>query len=720
MRHPTRRLRSWSAALATAALLSAGAAGAAAPGAAYRLAGPGGGGSAAGRARVTAPRADRVSARVRQAVEAVLRGAITSSDRLVHVDESARVQAYLHVRAFGAAEAQALTDAGARVEVVNRSLGLVQAWIPAERLDAIAGLDFVTRVRAPDYGVARVGTRTTQGDSILHGDQLRALGFDGAGAKVGVISDGANNRAAAALLGDLPLDVTVFGACIPAIEQSTCNEGTAMLEIVHDLAPGAALGFCAGVTSLQFIQCVTDLKDRFGADVIVDDLLFFNEPFFEDGPVAQALDDAASAGVVAVSAAGNEGSADQSAHYQGDFVGVTGLIEDGSGEPVAVHDFGAASGGASEPTMRVTVEAGGSVTAVLQWGDPFGGAANDYDLLLLDDGESRIVASSATQQTGTDDPLESLSYTNHDFAPAHVRVAVAKANGAPRPVQLLLNGDLTVERFAVPAGSVVGHPAAANVLAVGAIAANDPGNDTIEPFSSLGPTTVLFPTAEMRAKPDLAAIDGVEVTGVGGFGSPFFGTSAAAPHVAGIAALLAGGFPDSTPAQVRASLTASAVDLGAAGRDPVFGAGRVDAIAAARRLDVPPDGTITAPAAAVTIAPGAAVSFAGSCTSPTATTSLAPRWTFGGAIPDSTLAETGPVTFADAGHYTVRLTCTDGLGKADPSPAQVQVNVSRPHSGGGGGCAVEPAGEPGGLASALGAAALLAVGRRRRGTRPGP
>jgi serine protease len=66
-------------------------------------------------------------------------------------------------------------------------------------------------------------------------------------------------------------------------------------------------------------------------------------------------------------------------------------------------------------------------------------------------------------------------------------------------------------------------------------------------------------------------------TGDWGFMS---GTSMATPHVAGLAALLLAEDPSRTPAQVRQRIETTAVDAGAAGRDPAYGAGRVRPTAA--------------------------------------------------------------------------------------------------------------------------------------------
>ena len=117
------------------------------------------------------------------------------------------------------------------------------------------------------------------------------------------------------------------------------------------------------------------------------------------------------------------------------------------------------------------------------------------------------------------------------------------------------------------------------MVAVAAIDATDPTGGRIEPYSSRGPVTIIAPLAATRQKPDCSGVDGVRVTGAGSFPSGFWGTSAAAPHAAGLAALLWSGRQDASGAQVRNALLATADDLGTAGPDPIYGAGRLNATA---------------------------------------------------------------------------------------------------------------------------------------------
>jgi len=119
--------------------------------------------------------------------------------------------------------------------------------------------------------------------------------------------------------------------------------------------------------------------------------------------------------------------------------------------------------------------------------------------------------------------------------------------------------------YVVTAGSL-GQPADnASAMTLGAVNWNSP--NTIETFSSRGPTV------DGRIKPDLVGPDYVDTAtyGAGVFG----GTSAAAPHGTGAAALARQRLPCYAPAQLKAFLETNVVDLGSAGKDNTFGSGRL-------------------------------------------------------------------------------------------------------------------------------------------------
>jgi subtilisin family serine protease len=297
--------------------------------------------------------------------------------------------------------------------------------------------------------------------------------------------------------------------------------------------------------------------------VVFDDMAFYEEPYFEDGLVTQAVG-AATAGVVYVSACGD----DALQHYQAEY---RDIDTSASGGPNDFHAFAP-----GHPFMRIIIPPATEMTAFLQWSDSFNVSVNDYDLFLYNDALTTALASSQVAQIGYSPPLEALTFTNNTPGPMRANIVIARVSGDTRTLELFIHG-ASHQEFVISPDSIFGHPAAPGVLSVGAINASEPGNDAIAPYSSIGPSTQFFPTFAQRPTPRLVGIDGVSVTGAGGYPTPFYGTSAAAAHVAGIAALLWATDRSLRPADVRNRLESSATDLGAPGFDIVFGNGRVNA-----------------------------------------------------------------------------------------------------------------------------------------------
>jgi hypothetical protein len=445
---------------------------------------------------------------------------------------------------------------------------VVQGIADARAAAAIGALPFVRRLDRPGTPWTNAGSVEAAADSLLATAAARAvLGTDGAGVTVGVISDGADDRAASIASGDLPADLELLGA-------GSGNEGTAMLEVVHDLAPGARLLFAPVATSAAMVAAIDALAAA-GAQVIVDDLVFTDEPKFEDGPIAAAARRFAAGGGVYVTAAGNFGRT----HWIGDFRRGTGrTFQDTAYRGLQL--FGSGDAGNS-----IRVPAGGELLAVLQWNEPFGAATNDFDLVLArphPDGDE-VLAAGAHVQADTHDPIESLRWSNDTGSAFDVYLAIAEFARARPGVRLNLivfTRPLLKLQHAVRREGVFGHAAVAEVLSVAAAAAGSPGS--VRDYSARGPATILFPAREVRPAPSLTGVDGIS-TAVGARGSfpqPFLGTSAAAPEGAGCAALLlAGGVP---AANAVAAMLATAADIGARGRDVSSGAGRLDCAAAAR------------------------------------------------------------------------------------------------------------------------------------------
>jgi subtilisin family serine protease len=430
-----------------------------------------------------------------------------------------------------------------------------------------------------------------------------------------VLSDGVNSLSKSQTAGELPAVDVLSG------QAGSGDEGTAMLEIVHDLAPNATLGFATAMTSeVSFAANIRSLQSTGKCTVIVDDVGYYDESPFQDGPVAQAVNAVTAAGALYFSSAGNSGNLTDgtSGYWEGDYVNSGQTLSGISG---TAHDFDPSSA-----TQLYDPLSAGSLgkPVTLFWSDPLGKSANDYDLYILNSAGS-VVASSQDSQTGTQNPYEiaAVPTTGSGY-----KVAVVKYSGADRFLALnVVRGRFvasgTLKAFSTN-GVTSGHSAAAAAFSVAAAPAavafgrpletGDPANPTgpypgtftsaskWERFSSDGkrhlfynadgtavtPGNVSATGGTTRLKPDITAADGVS-TAVTGF-QPFYGTSAAAPHAAAIAALLLSGKPTATQAQIRTALVASTIDLGAAGFDTVTGNGIIMAGPALAALGVAPVG----------------------------------------------------------------------------------------------------------------------------------
>jgi hypothetical protein len=268
-----------------------------------------------------------------QALSARSLAAATSEDEptlmsVLQFDDAGRalVRIMLDGKLPAASVLQSLTSA-AGVDVIASDLsyrkGAVEAYVPTSALKDLAMLKGVLAIVPVATMVTNVGLTTSQGVVQHRVDQLPA-GVDGSGITVGVMSDSYDTNAApnsAALdiaSGDLP------GAGNPNNTQPVVvlqdspggtDEGRAMLQIVHDMAPKARLGFAtANGGQLNFADNIRSLAGLpgaphavagFKADVIVDDVIYLDEPMFQDGIIAQAVDEVVAKGVSYFSSAGN-------------------------------------------------------------------------------------------------------------------------------------------------------------------------------------------------------------------------------------------------------------------------------------------------------------------------------------------------------------------------------------------------------------------------------
>jgi hypothetical protein len=441
-----------------------------------------------------------------------------------------------------------------KVDNIDPKSKLFTAWVEVTKLaqlELLSEVEMIQTVIAPKVNVA------SEGDEFHRTNLVRSLpnGSTGKGIKIGVISDGVDHLSESISSGALNSQVAVLSNTVGG------DEGTAMLEIVHALAPDASLYFHdCGNNVIAFNQAVDDLIAA-GCNIIVDDIGWILEPFFEDGVVASHIKEVInSRGIIYVSAAGNSGSS----HFIGQY------HNDG-------YNFNDFSSGTSSYTksMYLSIEPGETAYAVLQWNDPFNNSNNDYDLYLYDTADFTILDSSEMEQAGNNSqPLEYVEYTNNTNSTIEAEIDIYNYEGLaePRMLNLYIYGNNYMDNV-VSSNSIFGHPAVPEVITTAAIHTYNPTE--ITDYSSQGPVLKLNGT--IIQKPDISGAAGVTISGSGGFPTSFSGTSAAAPHIAAIAALLWSLIPSMTNTEVRNLIQNNAVDLGTPGYDNIFGYGKADA-----------------------------------------------------------------------------------------------------------------------------------------------
>jgi hypothetical protein len=644
-----------------------------------------------------------------------------------------RVVVTARVSSTAPAVVQALRRAGAQILTVSARYGMITVAVSPGDLKGIATISGVRSIQpelrpliathAADAGplssladpTCPWGAVRSEGDSQLHADQARsAFGIDGSGVKVGIISDSFDTSANAVTHesddvtnGDLPGPGNPCGYTSPVQSlvdsPGGTDEGRAMAQVVHDLAPGAPLAFESGDPSATSFPAAVGALRSAGAKVIADDVTYPDEPFFQDGPDAVAVDDAAAAGIPYFSSAansnvivgGNNVSSWEAPSYRPTRCPVTADLNG----YLDCMDFDPGGGVGNGET--ITLAPNGSFNLDLQWSEPWFGVNTDLDVFLLN-ASNTILAGSAMDNVMTQEPFEFFSYTNTTGAAQTVKLVIARypsaAPGTPR-LKYVLSQASRIQSVQFPTSSngdivgptIFGHNGAAGAMSMAAVPYYN--SSTVEPFSSRGPVTHYFgpvtsttPAAaldspDVLAKPDAAATDGAAttffdqlITGVW----RFFGTSEAAPHAAAIAALLRQAYPLATSSEIDNALRSTAVQIGTFGTY-AEGSGILDAFGAVNsRL-------VGSPTAAFTFSPpgavvGSAVSFdGGGSTDPNPGAAISRySWSFGDGASSSGASSSMSHGYLNPGTYPVTLTVTDSANRSASVSHLVTIGAATP------------------------------------------
>ena len=468
---------------------------------------------------------------------------------------------------------------GVQIGPMSQEDKIVTGMVPIAQLETIAKLPNVVSMRtlllpvtnatggssSLDGAVTNVGAVVNQADAAQNAPAARnAYSVNGAGVKVGVLSDSVSRfqggLADSQATGDLGAVQVIQDG--PA---GSSDEGRAMLELVKDIAPGSPLAFATAFVGGQtgFANNIDALRTA-GSKVIVDDISYFTEPMFQPGVIDLAIKRAVDANIPYFSSAGNAGLGFETAVPAG---WTTGFF-----------DFNSTA--AVDNAMRVTFSS--NATVIFQWDEPYNGLPaagkvdNDLDIYLVN-AAGQIVAGSEDDNIQSRQPVEIFSVPagTWDF---YVRLFAGAAPGRMKIVSF--GGSMTTEYGTK--SSTFGHNAGPWTIGVGAVPFfNAPPFSTAaiigtESFSSAGPSTYVFdgvtPYRKMDSQivfkqPFISGIDNVNTTFfIPGNDIPqdpdtrpnFSGTSAAAPNVAAVAALIKQKFPTATVSQIAQALADSA------------------------------------------------------------------------------------------------------------------------------------------------------------------
>jgi Subtilase family len=666
-----------------------------------------------------------------------------------------------------AAAQEALESLGMRN--VARASNLIGGWLPVTALAQVGQLSGLNQVRASMPRTrASTGPVALQGDFVQGSYAVRSQypGLTGKGLTIGVMSDSFNcfayyasngysktgngyNGYATNGFSPTYADDVASGALpsgVKVIEDASCadfgapqlppfsDEGRAMTQIVYAVAPGAQLLYrTASNSEADFAAGITQLQ-KLGANIIVDDIGYPDEPVFQDGVVAQAIDGVAASGVAYFSAAGN----DDRHSYET----TTPVFVTQGATRVLNFDTTGASTSTTLPITIPPVAPGEFVLLSVQWDQPYvtgapgspgaGNALNfcitsatpNVDYVAQADGAAQLVTypiCTGANSIGADpDLIMAVGNPANASAPTAretLNLAIEWVSGsAPGRVKFILSDNglgATIDSFDTQSPSVQGHPGAAGAVAVGAaMYYQTPECGTspavLEPFSSYGGDPILFDaggatlaTPQYRDKPDLVGPDAVNNTFLGfqlvngTTPSPpwnsqglfptsiaqcqndtqdpnFFGTSAAAPHVAAAAALLWQANSALTATQIATALKSTALPMaeGAAGS----GAGFVQINAA---LDALPVGPPNLSISQTQIAAGSTATLTWASYG-TSACSASGSWS-GPQATSGTLA----ITPAAPGTLTYSLACTGASGTGATATVTLAVQSAAGHHGGG-------------------------------------
>jgi subtilisin family serine protease len=480
-------------------------------------------------------------------------GAAVFGPRVAHLDPALvrpgrRAAERVHVQISGSAgpAAAAVRRAGGRV--LARAPGEISATVPRSALASLAGAAGVADVAPAVQAVP--DAVTSQGVQASGASTWQAAGTTGAGVTIAIVDVGFKNLGQEINVGNL---ANVDYQSDNCTDINATEHGTAVAEIVHQMAPSARLRLYCISDTVGFQAAATDILNQPAATrpSIVTSSLSFPGDSRGDGTgdasaASTTVQKVRRAGILWIVSAGNTAEN----HWSGaltdsDRDGLTDL--DGTGLS-AEYD-------------AVLVNPGENASVYLSW-DQWPASSLGVSLVVTGytctssmDCSTRIPGAtgqfSKTQVAGQTPVLSIDVPTNTTSSDQEWAVQVRQPTGnlgVRYELSYYGNSNLSylsgVSASRAASGSIDEPASSPYALAVGAA---EVSNGALEPYSSRGPTI------DGRVKPDLTGYDDVS-SNLDEFSAGFAGTSAAAPHVAGAAALIKSANSSLDAAQLQALL----------------------------------------------------------------------------------------------------------------------------------------------------------------------